>query len=111
MKLHLNTVTPTGRDIVRSSIFALGLVAAGNMYQLINYYIFQPAARPAPQSTHDLIIAVMARIDAYQPSKTILNVLILGICRYRRHGDHARACSCLTAYFLPTSSQFPLLPP
>lgn len=75
MKLHLSSVSPTGRDIVRCSIFALGLVAIGNLYQSVNYYIFKPANQPAPQTTHDLIVAVMARIDAYQPSPTIITFL------------------------------------
>lgn len=79
MRLHLTTVSPTGRDIVRCSIFALGLVALGNMYQSINYYIFKPAARPAPQTTHDLMVTVMARIDAYQPSATIITFLFWGL--------------------------------
>lgn len=75
MKLHLNSVSPTGRDIVRCSIFALALVALGNLYQSVNYYIFKPDAKPAPQTTHDLIVAVMGRIDAYQPSTTIITFL------------------------------------
>jgi hypothetical protein len=75
MKLHLNSVTPTNQDIVRSSIFALCVVVAGNLYQLLNYYIFRPENRPTPQSTHDLLVAVAGRVDTYQPTRGVVTFL------------------------------------
>jgi hypothetical protein len=75
MKIHLSSIAPTHQDIVRSSVFALCLVALGNMYQVINYYIFQPAGKPAPQSTHDLLVTIVAKTDAYQPTQTVVTFL------------------------------------
>jgi hypothetical protein len=75
MKLHLHSVTPTSHDIVLSSIFALCVVILGNLYQALNYYIFRPAERPTPQSTHDLLVAVVNRMDTYQPTRGIVTFL------------------------------------
>jgi len=79
MKLHLSSVAPTHQDIVRSSIFAFCLVALGNLYQVINYYIFRPAGKPAPQSTHELLIAIVAKTDTYQPTKTVVTFLFWAV--------------------------------
>jgi len=79
MKLHLNSVTPSHQDIAVSSIVALCVVILGNAYQGLNYYIFRPANRPTPQTTHDLLIAVLGRVDTYQPTQTIVTFLFWGI--------------------------------
>lgn len=75
MRLHLGSVTPTHQDIVRSSVFALCLIALANLYQGINYYIFKPAGKPAPASTHDLLVTLLSRTDTYQPTETLVTFL------------------------------------
>ncbi len=75
MKLHLQSVTPTTRDVVYCSVFALVIAVIGNAYQVINYYVFRPDGTPAPQTTHDLIVAVMAKIDTFQPSAAIVTFI------------------------------------
>lgn len=79
MKIHLSSISPTHHDIVRSGIFAFCLVALGNAYQVINYYVFRPAGKPAPQSTHELLVAVLSRTDAYQPTQTVVTFLFWAI--------------------------------